>query len=963
MQSSTPSTQRPHATSTPRAGGPPDGAIGASTTTATSANAPGAASTSPPPVAAGAGGAEAPSAEEDRLFETIRREGQQFYEYERQYQEVLMTLEGDDVMEAFRAEFEGLHNSFSHSHEGETRLLRKCTDLQIDIAACVEKAVAAAELTAGDQQTIVHLKEEIERTSRRLIEAREREAQLKESVRAVKEAVAEQQAKSREPVEAPAQEAALQSLLHLHETVQREEERVAQTLRAQMLDVSATEGRLQMIKDRNFANEAELRSIREQIASKQTEAQDILNHKAAKESQLYAIRQTMTRRTMYMTERQRTLDALKDDHERNGQELLQSKQEEVALAEEYQQLSRQLQNINSALQGCNEENDTWQRRVQEKTAELQVKQDAVKSAHRQYLKSQKLLESLHLRNTVTEQERVELQASLEKIKSDVSLKEAELTEARRLLDADEQALASVKRELHLLHQAYAGESQQREQQAALLGEKRSQLHHSERELAAFEYHNEQTRLDIYKEMQEARRYEEESKRNAFTCAHLLSDVYNKEQELVQCEEQIAEIESRIKQQEMLLDTMVVDRNNYTNHYDQLRHQFLELQHNFSLLLDRIKSVKTAVRHQEVEIEAEETRARTLQMQQKELSARVVQYQRSIGKKQRSVSIFTNEVRQLHEVLLGATEESTRQQRRCNEVIQERDNLDRQRNTRSAELVKLYEQLHTQQSLLLAGENAYRTQAQRLEHLEYQTTLFQGQLEKMRAFVQRVPELQVMVNNAGRDLQRERVKARALLDESKRPINVHPHQQLISSEPETYDLLRRVQHLQRVLVLRQRELEQRDAAITEAEQTYMQAKATIAHQPGPEIAAQLSTYQQHLVKKRHQMKKMQDTLGFFQEQTDQLKARHDVLRERLGEMAEEYATTRKQQERDAAAAAAFKASASQRKDEEGIGRHGHGELLVYHGYTAPPRETSPVLHSIGETTPVAAAGAPRTDSPT
>ncbi|RNF02627.1 hypothetical protein TraAM80_06309 [Trypanosoma rangeli] len=84
-------------------------------------------------------------------FNDIRNDNRNFDYYERQFQEVLMGLENDEVLEAFRVEYAALHHSFLKSHDGETRLLKKCLELQADIESCVMKVQAAEELARGRQ--------------------------------------------------------------------------------------------------------------------------------------------------------------------------------------------------------------------------------------------------------------------------------------------------------------------------------------------------------------------------------------------------------------------------------------------------------------------------------------------------------------------------------------------------------------------------------------------------------------------------------------------------------------------------------------------------------------------------------------------------------------------------------------------------------------------------------------------
>ncbi|KAG5504519.1 hypothetical protein JKF63_04971 [Porcisia hertigi] len=872
------------------------------------------------------------TASENAEYQAIVSSRNAFFDFERHYQEVLMTLEGDDILDRFRAEYESLHNSFLHSHEGEGRLLRKCADLQGDIEVCVEKATAAAELSLGDRDIIATLKSETERSSQRLVQAKEKEMQLKEMILALKREIQVQQAKLQEPIELPAQEAALNNLQHLHETLQREEERLTQQFCISSSNVAATQRRIVALLNGNSANAAELSLIRESISRMEEEAQVTLASKAAKEEELSAVRETTARRIAYCTSQQHILDVLSEDHERNGQDLRDAQHEESRLAEEHQGVCRQLQNVNTALQECNEENDLWQRRMREKTAALQKHQATVASLHKRAVKAQQVVEALHRRNTVMESRRSEELERQHEAKERLQHEESALARAQQAVRTATQTALSARKEVNLLQQDIAGEEAEQRRNTSWLAEKRGQLRMLENVLSSCEEHVQQTQKEMYTVAQEAEMNDANAKTYAAMCAKLLGEIEGRNAELAEYEKKFAEGEAQVKQQQTLLEAMLVERNTYTSHCNQLKLGLSEQQHRVTYQLAQVQLMRSVIQKREKDVKVEAARFKLLRQQRKELEGQVGDYQRRTSKKQLSASLLGQEISELQRVLRDAADETARQQRRCNDVLHERELLNRQATDRTMEVNALYEKAHTQKSLLQRHEGLYNEQAQQLEHLEYQTVQFAQQLKQMRMFVARLPELRVLLNTATRELQREKVRVRALLDEAGRPLNVHPYNEAALAEPETYALLQRVHKLQRILVQRRTQLDEKQAAIQTAEQRYMKAKAAVAQQPGPEIAEQLIAYQQNLVKKNQHMGQMQEALEFFRSQTDLFKARHDVLRDRLTEMGKAYAENRAEQERGSRAGARNTSPCLEPPSTT-------SEPAVYHGFVAPPRPTT------------------------
>ncbi|KAG5512140.1 hypothetical protein JKF63_07608 [Porcisia hertigi] len=872
------------------------------------------------------------TASEDAEYQAVVTSRKSFFDYERHYQDLLMTLEGDDILDRFRVEYESLHNSLVSTYEGEGRLLRKCANLQADIDSCIRKAASAAELTRGDRDTITELRDETERSSKKLGQIKEKEAQLREVITTVKQEIVVLQAKALEPIDLPAQEFAIHEMRQLHESLQREEERLTQLRENTSRSLGATQRRITTLLQNNTANIAELTLIRESISRMEEEAQVMLASKVVKEEELRAVRETTVRRIAYCTSQQHMLDALSEDHERNGQDLRDAQREESRLAEEHQGVCRQLQNVHTALQESNEESNLWQRRMREAAAELQRHEASAECMHSRFLKAQQVVEALQRRNAVMEAQISEQLERKREATAQLRDEEAALVRARQVTHAATQAALSARKEVDLLHEVIADKESEQRRNKTWLAEKGVQLRMLEGALAFCEEKGEHVRQELCKVAKEAEANDAKSKKFAFSCALLLSEVESRNHELTEYEETFPEMEARIRHQQALLGSMVAEQNTYTSHCDHLKHGLSEQQHNLTVQVAKVTALRSAIQKREKDTKVEAARIQLLSQQRKHLEQHLTDYQEQAEKRNRCAVALGQEILGLREVLRNAADETARQQRRCNDVLHEKDSLNRQATDRAMEVNALYEQAKTDGALLQRLEGVYNEQAQQLEHLEYQTVQFEQQLRQMRMFVARLPELRVLLNTATRELQREKVRVRALLDEAGRPLNLHPYTELVSAEPETYALLQRVHKLQRILVQRRTELDEKQAAIQTAEQRYMKAKVTVAQQPGPEIAEQLIAYQQNLVKKNQHMGQMQEALEFFRSQTDLFKARHDVLRDRLTEMGKTYAENQAEQERGSRAGARNTSPCLEPPSTT-------SEPAVYHGFVAPPRPTT------------------------
>lgn len=86
--------------------------------------------------------------------------------------------------------------------------------------------------------------------------------------------------------------------------------------------------------------------------------------------------------------------------------------------------------------------------------------------------------------------------------------------------------------------------------------------------------------------------------------------------------------------------------------------------------------------------------------------------------------------------------------------------------------------------------------------------------------------------------------------------------LQGSDPSTYEMIQKIQTLQKRLISKTEEVVEKELLIQEKEKLYLELKHILARQPGPEVAEQLTIYQQTLKEKTKQMKVMPSWIFFF-----------------------------------------------------------------------------------------------------
>merc|ERR1711881_296051 len=109
-----------------------------------------------------------------------------------------------------------------------------------------------------------------------------------------------------------------------------------------------------------------------------------------------------------------------------------------------------------------------------------------------------------------------------------------------------------------------------------------------------------------------------------------------------------------------------------------------------------------------------------------------------------------------------------------------------------------------------------------------------------------------------------------MGELENPMNVHRWRKLEGSDPATYEMIQKIQTLQKRLISKTEEVVEKDLLIQEKQKLYQELKSVLARQPGPEVLEQLALYEENVTSKKKQMRAMQTELKTYQAQVSDYK---------------------------------------------------------------------------------------------
>lgn len=185
--------------------------------------------------------------------------------------------------------------------------------------------------------------------------------------------------------------------------------------------------------------------------------------------------------------------------------------------------------------------------------------------------------------------------------------------------------------------------------------------------------------------------------------------------------------------------------------------------------------------------------------------------------------------------------------------------------RDEELQLLYEKIKIQKSTLKKGEIYYREKISDILRLVDKIKQFKRELIDSQQETACIPDLKREVYLLQKELLEQQQKVKYLTDELDKPLNVHRWRKLESTDIETYELIQKIQSLQKRLIAKTEEVSEKDVLIQEKEKLYIELKNILAKQSGPEVTEKLQIYQQNLKERSKQLKEMVLELKNYQSQ--------------------------------------------------------------------------------------------------
>lgn len=821
-------------------------------------------------------------------LESAGFETKAFEALERDFQEVLQELVGDKSLERFRVEYEKLHRALKKSHESEKRLIKKCRELNAEIVANAAKVQTALKLSEEDQTTIAALKKEIEKAWKMVDASHEKEARAKETIQQLKLEIANLS----RLVEQGAglslgQENTVNELLKQKEDLIKErDQQVNQIVQLRNEGMEYHE-RIRAAEAEKLDLENEIHQLRDSISAKKAEGERELRKKERMEKEMKELKATLEQRTQEIKMKQSLVAQGEDQISRLEQMLKEQRASTDKAQKEYNALNEKVQKLHHDLEEQIHTNTQLLAENSQKQVELKVKEDEIQSIKMEAMRVNKVRENTLNKLKAVERQCADLEKQRSELKGDIATLEREIEMGRKASEAERKKQEELMRERDILNKLKTQAENATQRQMDLVKINENTKKNLEQEIQGYKVEAQKQAKMIYQLEKEREKYGAEASDATAKYLQALEEVKLREMAIIDLQKKIAEGENKLKQQQNLYEAVRSDRNLYSKNLIEAQDEIQEMKRKFKIMNHQIEQLKEEIGQKDLALVKEHFDHMKVEKEKESLRFELNKARQQIKEAESAIASQKAEIEKLNHIINEADQERLRQKKEYDIVINERDILGTQLIRRNDELALLYEKIKIQQSTLNKGQIQYRDRLNEIRVLKIKLNDLKRELSILKNSVSNIDVLKREVHHLGRELLQERTKVKALSEELENPLNVHRWRKLEGSDPSTYEMIQKIQTLQKRLIAKTEEVVEKDLLIQEKEKLYIELKNILARQPGPEVAEQLSVYQQNLREKTRQMKAMASELNMYQAQVNEYKYEIERLTRDLQDMKRRY----------------------------------------------------------------------------
>ncbi|CAH8549942.1 unnamed protein product [Schistosoma margrebowiei] len=825
------------------------------------------------------------SAVDDETYEALKCD----------FDEVLRELEGNKNLEKFKEGYEKLMKAFSKSHDNEKLLMRKCRELKSEIISSSAKVAQAANISSDDPNNITNLKREIEQAWKMVDAAADRESKAHATIKDLKEEIANlSKLLERGESDAVGSESLVELQRQKEKLLKERDEQISdnQKLREQ---IEETRNRVAICQNELLEAQNKITELTIDLQNKNLEAQRELRKKERMEKDLKQVRSEVEAKMGEISSTSASVEKLK-------QELRTKDEENRATKVSLEQANRHLQITEGKLKDCQakleqqiEVNESITAQIHSKTTEVKQREDEVQRAKMDYNRLLKQNELISKKYNQIEEEKLNLQHTCEQLHNEIHSYETQIELINKTNELNKKACDELNHEKELINKTLLKTTTQTIKQTNLIKIHELSKQNLEQEIMNYRDEALKQRQIIYKLERERDHYILDASELTKKILINMDELKLREMQIFENKKKIAEYETKLKQQQNLYEAIRNDRNLYNKQLINTQNELNQLKKQLNLLIQQMNQLKNDLTLCDMNLIKEKLEKNKIEKLNEQLLLNNNQLKLQLNENMNYIELQKNEENKLIQLINNLNNQYNKEKINYNQLLNERDLLGSQLIRRNDELLLLYEKLKIQQILLNNGELQYNKRINDIDLLKNEIKNLRHEKSILKINNKKLNDFKIEINRIEKNLLKEKIKAKALEDELQNPINVHRWRKLEGSDPSTYEMIQKIQALQKRLISKTEEVVEKELLIQEKEKIYVELKHILARHPGPEVAEQLNIYQNMIRDKTKQMKAMTAEMNVYESQITEYKIEIEHLNRELQNVKKTYFKQKRRQQ--------------------------------------------------------------------
>jgi chromosome segregation ATPase len=785
-----------------------------------------------------------------------------FDSLERDFQEVLIELEADRNFDRFRKEYEKLHRALRKSHESEKRLIKKCRELNGEIQKNAKKVSNSLKLNEEDSKTINTLKAEIDKAWKMVDASQEKEAKAKDSILALEKELVNLDVVVDQGATITCHDAQVVDMEKEKEKTMRQIEMLKVYIENLKKEIEDWQEKAKQAETRYVEIELELEGIKDLLASKRSECEREIKKKERIDKDLKVIKAELTFKDIELKNQIIQSDEKQDQILHLNDSIQEAKIIVEKASKELQLMNLQMEKLNIEMEEQISTNTQLLTENSQRLVELKLKEEEIEKQTEETLRISKLHE-----------------AALHKVKSfeyaqedskkeynfliDQKLKvEKDLDDQKRIIEQQKQRIDEIAREKDMITKSKTQVDLEIKKQMDAIKVGQVALKNLEIEIDVYKHAS-------LKQDEEMKVLEKKNLKHSIKAStalskynHVLNLVKNNETKIIDLQKKLEDSHTILRQQQNINEAIRSERNVYSKNLVTAQDEIREMKRKFKVMNHLVEQLKEELNLKDVALIKEHFDLQKIEKEREILKGELSKNTFKIKSAEAAIVEHLNQIVELNCIISQDHDNMLKLKKELEACKFDRDSLGAQLIKKKNETNLVYEKMKIQTATLSKGQAQYKDRLQETRILKIKITTLKRDHLILSHNVKNIVILRKEIFSLSKELSLEKIKVRALSEELENPLNVHRWRKLEGSDPQAYEMILKIQTLQKRLILKTEETIEKDILIQEKEKLYIELCNILARQPGPEVFHQVVSYARSLNKKTQQMKAMASELNML-----------------------------------------------------------------------------------------------------